>query len=121
MRRRDFISVLSGVAVAWPIVAWAQQAERTRRIGVLMSNSKDDPLAQVRVSAFRQGLAEWGWIEDRNLEIEWRWTGGDIARVREYAAELVRLAPDIIVANGSPSVVALKEATTSIPIVFVVV
>jgi len=80
MRRREFISVLGGVAVAWPLGAWAQQAERTRRIGVLMSNSEDDPLAQVRVSAFRQGLAERGWIEDRNLKIEWRWTGGDIAR-----------------------------------------
>jgi putative ABC transport system substrate-binding protein len=121
MRRREFISVLGGVAVAWPLGAWAQQAERTRRIGVLMSNSEDGPLAQVRVSAFRQGLAERGWIEDRNLKIEWRWTGGDIARVREYAAELVHLAPDVIVANGTPSVVALKQATNSIPIVFVVV
>ena len=88
---------------------------------MLMSNSEDDPLAQARVTAFRQALAELGWVEGRNLNIEWRWTGGDIARVREYATELVRLAPDVIVANGTPSVAALKQATTSIPIVFVVV
>jgi putative tryptophan/tyrosine transport system substrate-binding protein len=121
MQRREFITFLGGAVAVWPLGAWAQQAERTRRIGVLMSNSEDDPLAQVRVSAFRQGLAERGWIEDRNLKIEWRWTGGDIARVREYAAELVHLAPDVIVANGTPSVVALKQATNSIPIVFIVV
>jgi putative ABC transport system substrate-binding protein len=88
---------------------------------MLMSNSEDDPLAQARVTAFRQALAELGWAEGRNLNIDWRWTGGDIARVREYATELVRLAPDVIVANGTPSVAALKQATTSIPIVFVVV
>ena len=78
-------------------------------------------MAQARVAAFRQALAELGWTEGRNLKIDWRWTGGDIARVREYAAELVRLAPDVIVANGTPSVAALKQATTTIPIVFVVV
>jgi putative ABC transport system substrate-binding protein len=121
MRRRDFITILGGTAVTWPLAARAQQAERVRRLGVLMSNSEDDPLAQARVTAFRQALAELGWTEGRNLKIDWRWTGGDIARVREYAAELVRLAPDIIVANGTPSVAALKQATTSIPIVFVAV
>jgi putative ABC transport system substrate-binding protein len=118
MRRRDFITILGGTAVTWPLAARAQQV---RRLGVLMSNSEDDPLAQARVTAFRQALAELGWTEGRNLKIDWRWTGGDIARVREYAAELVRLAPDIIVANGTPSVAALKQATTSIPIVFVAV
>src|SRR3954447_561987 len=87
----------------------------------VMSNSEDAPLAQMRLVAFRQALAELGWTEGRNLQIEWRWSGGDIPRVLEYAAELVRLAPEVIVANGTPSVAALKQATSSIPIVFVVV
>jgi putative ABC transport system substrate-binding protein len=113
--------LIAGAAAALPVGARAQRAERIRRLGMLMSNSEDDPLAQARVTAFRQALAELGWVEGRNLNIEWRWTGGDIARVREYATELVRLAPDVIVANGTPSVAALKQATTSIPIVFVVV
>ncbi len=121
MRRRDFIIILGGTAATWPLAPRAQQAERVRHLGVLMSISEDDPLAQARVTALRQALAELGWTEGRNLKIEWRWTGGDIARVREYAAELVRLAPDVIVANGTPSVAALKQTTTSIPIVFVVV
>jgi putative ABC transport system substrate-binding protein len=113
--------LMAGATAALPVGARAQRAERIRRLGMLMSNSEDDPLAQARVTAFRQALAELGWVEGRNLNIEWRWTGGDIARVREYATELVRLAPDVIVANGTPSVAALKQATTSIPIVFVVV
>jgi putative tryptophan/tyrosine transport system substrate-binding protein len=119
MRRRDFMTVLGGVIV-WPLAARAQR-ERARSLGVLMSNSEDDPLAQARVAAFRQGLAVLGWAEGKNLKIEWRWAGGDIARVHEYAAELVRLAPDVILANGTPSAAALKQATTSIPIVFAVV
>jgi putative tryptophan/tyrosine transport system substrate-binding protein len=80
MRRRDFITILGGTAVTWPLAARAQQAERVRRLGVLMSNSEDDPLAQARVTAFRQALAELGWTEGRNLKIDWRWSGGDIAR-----------------------------------------
>ena len=121
MNRRKFIILAGGAVASVPLTAPAQQPERIRSLGMLMSNSEDDPLAQMRVAALRKGLAQLGWTEHRNLKIEWRWTGGDIARVREYAAELVRLAPDIIVANGTPSVAALKQATTSIPIVFVVV
>jgi len=120
MKRREFITLLGGAAATWPLAAGAK-AERLRHLGMLMSNSEDDPLAQARVAAFRQALAELEWIEGRNLKIEWRWTGGDITRVREYATELVRLAADVIVANGTPSVAALKQATSSIPIVFVVV
>jgi putative ABC transport system substrate-binding protein len=86
-----------------------------------MALRESDPLTQARVAAFQQALAELGWIEGRNLQIEWRWTGGDIARVREYTAELVRLAPEVILAQSTPNVAALKEATTSIPIVFAVV
>jgi putative tryptophan/tyrosine transport system substrate-binding protein len=118
VKRRAFITLIGVAATAWPLAA---QTQRVRRLGALMSNSEDDPLAQMRLVAFRQALAELGWTEGRNLQIEWRWTGGDIARVRDYAAELVRLAPEVIVANGTPSVAALKHATSSIPIVFVVV
>jgi putative ABC transport system substrate-binding protein len=121
MKRRQFITLLGGAATAWPLAARAQQREKMRRIGVLMSISEDDPLAQARVAIFRQALAELGWTEGRNLTITWRWTGGDIVRVREYAAELVRLAPEVILANGTPNVAALQRATTSIPIVFAVV
>jgi putative tryptophan/tyrosine transport system substrate-binding protein len=121
VKRRDFITLLGGTAVAWPLAARAQQPERMRRIGVLMGISEDDPLAQARVAIFRQALAELGWTEGRNLTITWRWTGGDIVRVREYAAELVRLAPEVILANGTPNVAALQRATTTIPIIFAVV
>jgi putative ABC transport system substrate-binding protein len=121
VKRREFITLLGGAAAAWPLAARAQQPERMRRIGVLMSISEDDPLAQARVAAFRQALGELGWTEGRNLTITWRWTGGNIVRVREYAAELVRLAPEVILANGTPNVAALQGATTTIPIVFAVV
>jgi len=121
MRRRDFITVLGGAVVARPLAAYSQQSEQVRRLGMLMAGSESDPVSQARIAAFRQALAGLGWTEGRNLKIEWRWTAGDIERVREYAAELVRLAPDVIIANGTPSVVALKHATTTIPIVFSVV
>jgi putative ABC transport system substrate-binding protein len=121
MKRREFITLIGGAAAMWPLAADGQKAERMRRLGVLMAASEDDPLMQARITAFRQALAELGWTEGRNLKIEWRWTGGDITRVREYASELVRLAPDVLVANGTPNVAALKQATNSIPIVFVVV
>ena len=119
--RRNFITLLGGATAAWPISARAQQPERIRRIGVLMTNEEIDPEGQARVAAFRSGLQELGWTEGRNLHIDWRWSGGDIARVRDYAAELVQLAPDLILANGTPVVAALKAATRSIPIVFVIV
>src|SRR5262245_5030912 len=121
MKRREFITLLGGAAVSWPLAARAQQGAQVRRLGVLMASSESDPMGQTRVAAFRQALAGLGWIEGSNLKIEWRWTGGDIERVRDYAAELVRLAPDVIIANGTPAVAALKDATTTIPIVFTVV
>jgi putative ABC transport system substrate-binding protein len=120
LRRREFVTVV-GAAAMWPLAAVAQKPERMRIVGVLMSGGHDDPLMQARVGALRQALKELGWKEGQNLRIEWRWTGGDIARVREYAGELVQLAPDVIVANGTPNVAELKQATSSIPIVFVVV
>jgi putative tryptophan/tyrosine transport system substrate-binding protein len=121
LRRRQFITMLGSAVATWPLAAREQQAERTRRIGVLMAISEDDPLGQARVAMFRQALAELGWTEGRNLTITWRWTGGDIVLARQYATELVRLAPEVILANGTPNVAALQRATTTIPIVFAVV
>src|SRR5262245_61418051 len=110
MRRRDVIALLGGAA-AWPLGAVAQQPERIRRVAVLMLYPADDPPGVARSVALRDGLAELGWREGRNLHLDWRWAAGDVERVREYAAELVELAPDLIVANGSPSVRALQKAT----------
>jgi putative tryptophan/tyrosine transport system substrate-binding protein len=121
MKRREFIKLASGAAATWPLCAHAQQPGRVRRLGVLMSTNENDPVARSRVAAFREGLAELGWREGNNLAIEWRWTGGDIARTRAYAAELVQLAPDVLLSNGTPATAALKQATTTIPIVFAVV
>ena len=121
MKRREFITLLGGAAAARPLAVQAQQGDRMRRLGMLLALREDDPQGQARVAAFRQALSDLGWSEGRNLNIEWRWTGGDITRVREYAAELVRLAPDVILAQSTPNVAALKQATTSIPIVFAVV
>jgi putative tryptophan/tyrosine transport system substrate-binding protein len=120
MRRRDFVAVLAGGALAWPFAARAQQGDRVRRIAVLMSNAEDDPEGQARANALRQSLRELGWT-DSNMRIEWRWSGGDVARIRNYAAELAQLAPDLIVANGTPNLSAVKQVVGSTPIVFVIV
>src|SRR5262245_41016675 len=119
MRRREFIADL-GLA-AWPMVARGQQLERTRRIGVLMNNAADDPEGQLRVTAFAQGLQEAGWTVGRNVRIEYRWAGGNADRIRSYAAELVGLAPDVILTTGSFGLGPLQQATRSVPIVFVAV
>jgi len=121
MRRREFIMLLGGAAVAWPLARHTHDLNRVRRVGVLMSNAASDPLGLSRVSIFRQELQELGWKEGRNLKIEVRWSGGDPSRINDYSAELVKFAPDIIVANGSPVLAAMEQATRSIPIVFAVV
>jgi putative tryptophan/tyrosine transport system substrate-binding protein len=121
MRRREFMMLVGGAAAAWPLAARAQKAERMRRIGVLMVTGESDPLGQQRVGALRTGLAELGWREGGNLQIDLRWSAGDAGRLKDYAAELVQLAPDVIVSNGSPATTAIVQATRSIPIVFVVV
>jgi putative ABC transport system substrate-binding protein len=118
-RRRDFITLLGGAAFAWPLAARAQQGERVRRIGVLMSLVESDPEGQARVAPLRQGLQELGWIEGRNVRIEFRWAGGDADSARAYAAELISLAPDVIVGNSSLVMAALQRQTRTIPIVFV--
>jgi putative ABC transport system substrate-binding protein len=94
LRRRQFLTLLGGAAVAWPLAARAQQGERVRRIAVLSSLAADDPETQARHAAFLQGLQEWGWTSGRNVQIDYRWAAGDADRIRKYAAELVALAPD---------------------------
>ena len=120
MKRRQFITLLGGAA-AWPLAARAQQPERMRRIGVLMTLAADDPEGQARLMAFAQGLQELGWTIGRNVRIDTRWGAGDAERYRRYAAELVALAPDVILANGSPALAPLQQATRSVPIVFTIV
>ena len=116
MRRRDFITLVGGAAAAWPLAARAQQGNRVRRIGVLMADDENDPERQNLVSAFKQALADLGWS---NVQMDLRWSGGDINRIEALAHELVSLQPDIILANSTPATVALQRETWTIPIVFV--
>ena len=118
MRRREFITLLGGAAAAWPLAARAQQPERMRRIGALMYLAADDPDSPALVAAFARGLQELGWIEGRNIQIDYRWGGGDLDRVRRYAAELVALAPDVILVTSGSALAALQNATRTVPIVF---
>jgi putative ABC transport system substrate-binding protein len=117
MQRRQFITLLGGAA-AWPLAARAQQGDRVRRIGVLMPYDKNDPLATTWVSAFTQALAALGWTDGRNVRMDLRWGGDDNNRIRALAQELVRLQPDIILANGTAVTVVLQRETRTIPIVF---
>jgi putative ABC transport system substrate-binding protein len=117
MRRREFITLFAGT-LAWPLAAGAQQPDRMRRIGVLINRAADDPDGQTRFAAFLQGLQEAGWAVGRNARIDIRWGGTDVERERRYAAELVALAPDVILAGGSLSVAAAQQASRSVPIVF---
>ena len=119
--RREFITLLGGAVAAWPMAARAQQGERVRRIGVLMNFAADDPEAQSRNAAFLQGLSELGWTVGRNLRIDYRWGAGDPDRYRQYAAELLALAPDVILANSSAALASLLQATRTVPIVFTTV
>ena len=121
MRRREFITLLGGTAVAWPLAARAQQAGRMRRLGVLMAPQESDPEGKAQLSGFTQALGALGWIEGRNLQMEIRWGGGDANRARIYAKELVALQPDVILGQGTPVTAALQRETRTIPIVFVVV
>jgi len=117
--RRRFISLLgSSAAATWPLAARAQQAGRTKRIGLLLPLAESDPEMQVRVAAFRKALARLGWTEGQNLRIDYRWTLGEPDRTTAYAAELASLGPDLLMATNPPTLVALRQATGSIPIVF---
>jgi len=118
MRRRAFITLIGGAAVAWPLAARAQQGDRVRRIGVLIQYDENDPLAKSLVSAFTQALAGLGWTDGRNLRMDVRWAGGDFNRMRTLAQELVGLQPEIILASGTPATLALQQETRTVPIVF---
>jgi ABC-type uncharacterized transport system substrate-binding protein len=117
MKRRDFISLLGGAA-AWPLAARAQQPDRMRRIGVLMDMTQDDADSAPRIAAFLGGLQQLGWTDGRNVRIDTRWAAGNAELHRRYAAELVALAPDVILATASPTLAALLAATRTVPIVF---
>jgi ABC-type uncharacterized transport system substrate-binding protein len=119
MKRRDFITLV-GSAAAWPLAASAQQANRVRRIGMLVNLAADDPESQARIGAFLQGLQEFGWAIGRNVRVDYGWAT-DADKMRRTATELVALAPDVILANANPTVLALQQATRTIPVVFVAV
>jgi putative tryptophan/tyrosine transport system substrate-binding protein len=120
MKRREFIALVGAAAAAWPLAARAQQPERMRRIGVLMSTAADDPEGRARIAAFLGGLQQLGWTDGRNAQIETRWPKG-YEEARKYAAELVALAPDVIVATGVYAGRLLQQETQTVPIVFVLV
>src|SRR3984893_15626504 len=117
MRRRDFITLLGGVAVAWPLAARAQQPPM-RRIGVLLDFAADDSEGQARLAAFVRALADLGWTADRNVRIESRSGATDVDRVRRHAAELVAIAPEVVLAGGATALRSLQQATATVPIVF---
>src|SRR6516164_408912 len=119
LKRREFITLLGSAAAVWPLAAArAQQREKMRRIGVLLNAAADDSDFQAWVGAFQQGLAQSGWIIGRNVRIDTRWAGGKADDVRRYAAELVALAPDVILAHGVSTVGPLLQLTRGVPIVF---
>jgi len=118
MKRREFITLLGGAAAAWPIAGYAQRPDQMRRIGVLLPYAADDREGQARLAAFQQALAELGWSDGGNVRIETRWGAGDPDRYRQYAAELVALAPDVVVAVSTAVAAALQRETRSVPIVF---
>jgi ABC-type uncharacterized transport system substrate-binding protein len=117
MKRREFITLLGGAA-AWPLAARAQQGERVRRIGVLMNVAPDNPEGKTRLAAFRQVLQELGWADGQNVRVEVRAAVGQAENYRKYAAELVALAPDVVLALTTPAVVELQRASRTVPIVF---
>jgi len=120
VKRREFITLLGGAA-AWPLAARAQQRERVRRIGALMAYTANDPQAQIRNAAFLQGLQQLGWIVGQNVQIDYRFSGGNIDDTRRYAAELVALAPDVIFAPGSSALGPLLQVSRNVPVVFAII
>src|SRR5262245_12664214 len=121
IRRREFITLLGGAAVAWPLAARAQQPDRMRRIGVLMAMKADDPQSQPRLAAFAQGLQQLGWSIGQNVRVDYRWGGGDADASRKYAADLAAVAPDVILAHSSGALAPLLQVTRTVPIVFTIV
>jgi putative ABC transport system substrate-binding protein len=121
MRRRDFVTLLGGTVAAWPLAVQAQKLAQTQRVSVLLGLTENDPLQNARLKAFRLGMRDLGWIEGRNIQIEYRFAGANLALIDQHVAELIRSAPDAIVANSTPILAALRTATSTIPIVFVIV
>jgi putative ABC transport system substrate-binding protein len=121
MRRRDFIKVIGGTAATWPALAWGQQGERIRRVGLITPLAADDPGGQLRKAALLQGLQELGWTDGGNIQVIDRWGATDADRIRQSATELIALAPDVILAQGSSTMGWLQQATHTVPIVFVAV
>jgi putative ABC transport system substrate-binding protein len=121
MKRREFLGMLGSTAATWPIAALAQQADRVRRIGVLMPESEDRPESQARVVAFERRLQELGWTPGRNLLIDYRWGMGEVEKARTATADLLKLTPNVLVAVASPAAAAMRRTTATIPIVFVAV
>jgi ABC-type uncharacterized transport system substrate-binding protein len=121
MKRREFITLAGAAAAAWPLAVRAQQSERTARVGVLMGIGESDPEARPRAEALEQGFRELGWVKGKNLQLDYRWTAGDLDRAQRFAKELVELKPDLLVVHSTPAVKALRQVTTSIPMVFVLV
>ena len=120
MKRREFITLLGGAAAARPFAARAQRIDRTmRRVGVLMPFAPDDPEARMRVAALEQGLRDLGWVDSRNLRIDYRWATDDPDRLRGEAAAVVAAAPDVIIANSTPVLSELRKQSTTLPMVFV--
>ncbi len=118
IRRREFIFTLGWIA-AWPLASQAQQPERMRRIGVLMLYPESDPQGQLRATAFAQGLQQLGWVVGRNVQIDFQWGFGDADWLRSAAAQLLRLAPDVIVANGTPAAKTMQQASGTVPVIFI--
>src|SRR5438128_823567 len=116
MRRREFMTLV-GAGAAWPLAAPAQQSGSMRRVGVLMNVAADDPESAARIAGFLNELQQFGWSDGRNVHIDTRWAVGDVDRFRQYAAELIALAPDVVLASSSLAVAALQKVTGTVPIV----
>ena|ERR1700675_220548 len=121
MRRREFITLLGGAAATWPLAARAQQGERVRRMGVLMGTAEGDPQNQPYLAGFKRALQELGWIEGRNIHVDYRFGASDVERMQRFAKDLVNAKPDLIVGHTTPGTTALARETKTIPIIFVVV
>jgi len=119
LKRREFITLLGGAAAAWPLAAWAQQAGKVARVGVLMGYAGSDTEAEAWIAIFLQGLKQLGWIEGRNVQFDYRWAGGNVERMQSDSAELVELNPDLVLVGSTPALAALWRQTRTIPIVFV--
>src|SRR4051812_49250189 len=117
MRRRNFISLIGGLAAAWPLKVHAQQPGQMRRVGVLINAAENDQDKQFEIGEFRQRLKDLGWIEGRNVRLDLRWTAGDFELARRYAADLVSLSPDAILATNAPTLEAVRRETSTIPLV----